>query len=342
MEDEDTLRRRRVARAFTFLGFVIAVLTIATIHTIIVTLAVAVLAVTVHVVVVILIITTVLTITTVVLVVAVLVITSGFTIAILTTVVLQSSVGAAFTLLRYLSPPSPSPSLSLFLSLSAYPPHSQLLGSQRRKGAPARPAMSLAGAPGPRSEALHAPGSASAQVLDITSAASTACFVELSPVNAMQPAEFHDALVADPAVSRVVCNSTKTSHGNTGSRYVEQSLLVHVQGFPGKPLEFELARHEHEHVACFKPPPTGMGAVAWQILMRVVKGKELMPEWARQYAHAEQEARLRVTRLSKDEVAGLTISLAAEWKAILTNLDGSTAVGTPPPGAATVPGVLKA
>lgn len=38
-----------------------------------------------------------------------------------------------------------------------------------------------------------------------------------------------------------------------------------------------------------------------------------------------------VTKLSKDEVAGLTISLAAEWKAILTNLDGSTAVGTPPP-----------
>jgi hypothetical protein len=38
-----------------------------------------------------------------------------------------------------------------------------------------------------------------------------------------------------------------------------------------------------------------------------------------------------VTKLSKDEVAGLTISIAAEWKAILTNLDGSTAVGTPPP-----------
>ena len=76
MEDEDTLRLRRVARASIFLGFVIAVLTIATIHTIIITLAVAVIAVTVHVVVVIFIVTVVLIITTVVVVVAVLVITS--------------------------------------------------------------------------------------------------------------------------------------------------------------------------------------------------------------------------------------------------------------------------
>ena len=39
----------------------------------------------------------------------------------------------------------------------------------------------------------------------------------------------------------------------------------------------------------------------------------------------------RVTKLSKDEVAALTISLAAEWKAILTNQDGATAGVTPPP-----------
>ena len=38
-----------------------------------------------------------------------------------------------------------------------------------------------------------------------------------------------------------------------------------------------------------------------------------------------------VTKLSKDEVAALTISLAAEWKAILTNQDGATAGATPPP-----------
>ena len=114
----------------------------------------------------------------------------------------------------------------------------------------------------------------------------------------MQPADFHSALAADHAVSRVVRNFAKTSHGNTGNRHVEQSLLVHVEGFPGKPVEFELALHEHvglssarSHslVACFKRPPDSMTAVAWQILMRVVHGKELIPGWARSYANAEIE-----------------------------------------------------
>ncbi len=44
-----------------------------------------------------------------------------------------------------------------------------------------------------------------------------------------------------------------------------------------------------------------------------------------------------VTKLSKDELAGLTVSLAAEWKAILTNLDAAAAVGTPPPASSADP-----
>ena len=79
---------------------------------------------------------------------------------------------------------------------------------------------------------------------------------------------------------------------------MEQSLLVHVDGFPGTSVEFELVRHEHlgpssarSHtlVACFKRPPDNMTAVAWQILLRVVHGKELLPLWARRYANADIE-----------------------------------------------------
>ncbi len=44
-----------------------------------------------------------------------------------------------------------------------------------------------------------------------------------------------------------------------------------------------------------------------------------------------------VTKLSKDELAGLTVSLAAEWKAILANLDAAAAVGTPPPASSADP-----
>ena len=86
--------------------------------------------------------------------------------------------------------------------------------------------MSLAGAPVLWSEAFQAPASASAQAPSSASAASTAGFVELSPMHAMEPAELHDALAADPAVSRVVYNSTKTSEGNPGNHYMEQSLLA--------------------------------------------------------------------------------------------------------------------
>ena len=174
--------------------------------------------------------------------------------------------------------------------------------------------MSLAGAPVLWSEAFQAPASASAQAPGSASAASTAGFVELSPAHAMKPAELHDALAADLAVSRVVYNSTKTLEGNPGNHYMEQSLLAYVIGFPGKPLEFELVLHQHVKpspassytvTVCFKPPPEGMEAVAWQVLMRVVQGKELMPVWARRYARAATErARQRLAEEPEMEDVG--------------------------------------
>ena len=45
-----------------------------------------------------------------------------------------------------------------------------------------------------------------------------------------------------------------------------------------------------------------------------------------------------VTKLSKDEVAALTTSLTAEWKAILTNQDTVSASDTPPAASAADPG----
>ena len=205
-----------------------------------------------------------------------------------------------------------------------YPSYSQLLGSQRLELTAARPAMSLAGAPGIGGEALEAPGFASAQAPGSASAPlrpadlhrpspsvyrgsrkekqrfeydvkSTAGFVELSPLHVMTAKDLHDALTADPAITRVVHNSTKSSQGNFGNHYMEQNLLAHVVGFPDKPVEFELTRHQHMKpvagrpftvTACFKPPPKGMEAVAWQILLRIVHGMELMPEWARSWARA--------------------------------------------------------
>ena len=129
-------------------------------------------------------------------------------------------------------------------------------------------------------------------------------------MHVMKPAELHDALAADPAVSRVVHNSTKASQGNPGNHYMEQNLLVYVGGFPGKPVEFELTRHQrmkpsperlYTVTACFKPPPKGMEAAAWQILMRGVQGKELMPEWAHRYARAKTErARQRLAEEAEE------------------------------------------
>ncbi len=151
--------------------------------------------------------------------------------------------------------------------------------------------MSLAKPPDFGAEALRVPASASAQAPGSASAASAAGVVELCPARAMGPAELRDALAADPAVTKVVHKSTKTSQGGAGSQHTDFSLIVYVAGFPSKPVEFELALHQElcTATACFKPPPEGVEAVAWQILMRVVEGRELMPVWARPYARAAVE-----------------------------------------------------
>ena len=131
--------------------------------------------------------------------------------------------------------------------------------------------MSLAGASGVGGEAAQAPGSASAQALGSALPDSTAGFVELCPAHANKPWVFYETLSADPAVSSVVHSSTSSSQGGAGDDYVEQSLLVHVLGFPNKPVEFELARSEGEGpstarsstvVARFKPPPKVMEVMA--------------------------------------------------------------------------------
>ncbi len=124
------------------------------------------------------------------------------------------------------------------------------------------------------------------------SEASRAGFVELSPHPLMTGDCLYAALADDRAVRRVVHNTTKTSQGNAGNHYMEQNLLAYVAGFE-RPVEFELTRHQHMRpapgrpytvTACFKQPPAGMEAVAWQILLRVTAGRELLPDWVRQCA----------------------------------------------------------
>ncbi len=276
--------------------------TSATIHAVVVVLAVVVCAVTVHVfVVVTLTAVVVLTVAVVFTAVAVLTTTTGLTCSVL---------AATVVLIVTIVVKSPVVSWSC---LTVYPPRPQLLGSQRFKGAPARPAMSLPGAPGVGGEAVQAPGSASAQAVGSALPESTAGFVELSPVHAKKPWDFYEALSADRAVSSVVHSSTSSSQGWAGDDNVEQSLLVHVEGFPNDPVEFELARSEGELpsparsstvVARFKPPPKGMECVAWQILMRVVEGKELMPDWARRYAQAATKRAKQ--RLAEESAVGGT------------------------------------
>ncbi len=275
----------------------------ATIHAVVVVvLAVVVCAVTVHVfVVATLTAVFVLTVAVVFAAVAVLTTTTGLTCSVL---------AATVVLIVTIVVKSPVVSWSC---LTVYPPRPQLLGSQRFKGAPARPAMSLAGAPGVGGEAVQAPGSASAQAVGSALPESTAGFVELSPVHAKKPWDFYEALSADRAVSSVVHSSTSSSQGWAGDDNVEQSLLVYVEGFPNDPVEFELARSEGELpsparsstvVARFKPPPKGMECMAWQILTRVVEGKELMPDWARRYAQAATKRAKQ--RLAEESAVGGT------------------------------------
>ena len=146
------------------------------------------------------------------------------------------------------------------------------------------------------------------------------------------------ALRADHAVRHVARNSTKTSQGNVGNHYMEQNLLVYMAGFQ-KPVEFELTRNQHmkpapgrSHTvtACFKQPPTGMEAVAWQVLLRITKGKELLPQWVQQYA------RRSLARISPDAAAGPPTAPQAPPQ-VATSGPGSA---SPPTQA--LPGTLRA
>ncbi len=103
----------------------------------------------------------------------------------------------------------------------------------------------------------------------------------------MGPAELRGATAAGGAVTKVVHKRAKTSQGDVGSQYAGHSMIVHVAGFPSKPVEFE---------------PEAVEAVAWQILARVVEGREIVPVWARRYARAAIE-RVR-QRLAEDADVG--------------------------------------
>ena len=144
---------------------------------------------------------------------------------------------------------------------------------------------------------------------------SSAGFVELSPMHVWEGADLYKALSADPAVSFLQYNSTKASQGNRGDHYMEQNILVHMSGFPNKPVEFELTRHQHMKAtagraftvtACFKTPPPGMEEVAWQVLLRITRGKELCPPWVQEYARRSL-GRAEVVRLAR-----LVVDLGAQ------------------------------
>ena len=82
--------------------------------------------------------------------------------------------------------------------------------------------------------------------------------------------------------------------GNVGDHFMDNNVLVYVQGDVSTPLVFELTRNSHMKdvdgrvftvTACFANPPAHLLAQAWRTLLGVCRGKELMPEHAG--AHAE-------------------------------------------------------
>ena len=129
---------------------------------------------------------------------------------------------------------------------------------------------------------------------------STAGFVELAPSSFRAASwsdrfvaakEFYNALAKVPGVAEVKWQAMK----GAGGHFMEQNVLVHVQGAVGTPLVFELTRNNHLQVvgtagrvftvtACFANPPAHLLAQAWRILLEVCRGKELLPEHARNYA----------------------------------------------------------
>ncbi|CAK0881623.1 unnamed protein product, partial [Prorocentrum cordatum] len=118
--------------------------------------------------------------------------------------------------------------------------------------------------------------------------------VELHPQRLLTREEFKTNLLAAPGVLKVVDASSKTSQGNRGDHVFEQNLEVHLHREPHVAMEFEITRNSHmKHMerrpytetAMFKdpPPPKRHHAAAWRVLLRAVKGRELLPQHARDY-----------------------------------------------------------
>ena len=91
-------------------------------------------------------------------------------------------------------------------------------------------------------------------------------------------------------MKRAAWNRAKSSQGDVGDHLMVQNALVYAEGYAGKPPEFELARNRRMKrlanqnwtaAACLKEPPQGQEAEARRILLRVVRGRELTPEHAR-------------------------------------------------------------
>ncbi|CAK0844998.1 unnamed protein product [Prorocentrum cordatum] len=116
--------------------------------------------------------------------------------------------------------------------------------------------------------------------------------VELHPQRLLTREGFKTNLLAAPGVLKVVDKSSKSSQGNRGDHVFEQNLEVHLHREPHVALEFEITRNSHmKHMegrpytetAMFKDPPKRHHAAAWRVLLHAVKGRELLPQHARDY-----------------------------------------------------------
>ncbi|CAK0842179.1 unnamed protein product, partial [Prorocentrum cordatum] len=116
--------------------------------------------------------------------------------------------------------------------------------------------------------------------------------VDIHPERLLTREEFKTNLLAAPGVLKVVDKNSKTSQGNRGDHVFEQNLEVHLHHEPHVALEFEITRNNHmKHMegrpytetAMFKDPPKRHHAAAWRVLLRAVKGRELLPQHARDY-----------------------------------------------------------
>ena len=127
---------------------------------------------------------------------------------------------------------------------------------------------------------------------------SRAGFVELAPgckmVNlpTVVSQEFYDALAKLPSVARVEWKESKTSQDNVGNHYMQRNVMVYVPGFAARPSSSSsrgASTRKKWRVAlspsrrASESPHRGLEVDAWRILMHVVRGKELLPEHAREY-----------------------------------------------------------